>query len=138
MKYNERVSRIQQRLSDIQVSIENDRQDKLLNLDRSLNQTDVELTQWQEQNLKKFGQFKEKVTECLKYIETDKQARDYEHEVQLREIEQLEQSIQERFYQEKIARKDMETRLLNSIEEKFLGVRKTLSQESRNRYESIE
>lgn len=37
--------------------------------------------------MKKFAVFKEKVTECLKYIETDKQARDYEHEVQLREIE---------------------------------------------------
>ena len=48
IKYNERVSRIQQRLQDIQVSIENDRQDKLLNLDRQLNQTDVELTQWSE------------------------------------------------------------------------------------------
>ena len=32
----------------------------------------------------------------------------------------------------------MEARLLQQIEDKFLSVRKTLSQESRNRYESIE
>ena len=32
----------------------------------------------------------------------------------------------------------MEARLLQQIDEKFMGVRKILSQESRNRYESIE
>lgn len=96
-------------------------------MDRQLSQTDVNLTQWQDSNLKRFSHFKEKVTECLKYIETDKQARDYEHEIQLREIEQLENQIQDKFYQEKQARKDMEARLLQQIEDKFMAVRKTLS-----------
>jgi hypothetical protein len=32
----------------------------------------------------------------------------------------------------------METRLLQQIEDKFMAVRKTLSAESRNRYESVE
>jgi hypothetical protein len=58
--------------------------------------------------------------------------------MQLKEIELLESNIQEKFYQEKLARKDMEARLLQQIEDKFMAVRKTLSQESRNRYESIE
>lgn len=56
----------------------------------------------------------------------------------MQEITQLEKSIEERFHAEKLARKDMEARLLKQVEEKFLTVRKTLSQESRNRYESIE
>lgn len=122
----------------MQVNIENDKQDKLQTLDRQVGNTELQLNQWHESNLKKFSAFKEKVTECLKYIETDKQARDYEHETQFREIEVLEKSINEKFQLEKTSRKEMEVRLLQQIEDKFMGVRKTLSQESRNRYESIE
>jgi len=58
--------------------------------------------------------------------------------MQIQEIEQLQKSIEERFHAEKQARKEMEARLLQQIDEKFMGVRKVLSQESRNRYESIE
>jgi hypothetical protein len=32
----------------------------------------------------------------------------------------------------------METRLLQQVEDRFMSIRKVLSQESRNRYESIE
>ena len=122
----------------MQINIENDKQDKLQTLDRNIINAEQQLNIWQESNLKKFSLFKEKVTECLKYIETDKQAREYEHEVQLRELEALEKSIQDKFNSEKQARKDMETRLMQQIEDKFMAVRKTLSTESRNRYESVE
>ena len=122
----------------MQINIENDKQDKLQTLDRNIINAEQQLNIWQESNLKKFSLFKEKVTECLKYIETDKQAREYEHEVQLRELEALEKSIQDKLNSEKQARKDMETRLMQQIEDKFMAVRKTLSTESRNRYESVE
>jgi len=138
VKYQERVSRIQNRLSQMQVSIDNDKQDKLQVLERQLSQTDSRLGQWNEANLKKFAVFKEKVTECLKYIEADKQATDYEQQVEQKQIQALTKSVEERFNQEKLARKDMEARLLQQIEDRFMTVRKTLSQESRNRYESIE
>lgn len=137
-KYQKRVEKILNRLNDMQVDIEKDKQGKLMSLDKQLGQTDGSLVQWQEANLKKFADFKLKVNECLRYIENDKQAQQYEHEMQIQEITQLEKSIEERFHAEKLARKEMEARLLQQVEEKFLTVRKTLSQESRNRYESIE
>lgn len=89
-KYNERVTRIQNRLNQMQVNIENDKADKLHSLQKHIVTVDGKLTQWNEANSKKFASFKEKVTECLKYIETDKQAQDYEHMVHLREVENLE------------------------------------------------
>ena len=81
----------------MQVDIENDKQTKLMYLDQQISQTNVTLQQWQEQNLNRFQVFKEKVTSCLKYIETDQQERDYEHEKQLKEIDTLQRSIEERF-----------------------------------------
>ena len=79
-KYQKRVDKIMQRLNDMQLDIETDKQSKLYNLDSQLEQTDQTLSQWHQSNMSKFSQFKEQVTECLKYIEQDKQSREYEHE----------------------------------------------------------
>ena len=122
----------------MQISIQNEKQDQLLNLETHVSSTEGKIQAWQESNAKKFTAFKEKVTECLKYIETDKQARDFEHLSQLREVEALEKQINDKFHAEKLARKDMEAKLLQHVEDRFMAVRKLLSQESRNRYESIE
>ena len=101
-----------QRLNDMQLDIETDKQSKLYNLDSQLEQTDQTLSQWHQSNMSQFSQFKEQVTECLKYIEQDKQSREYEHETQLQELEQLKASIEARFLTEKQARKEMEQRLV--------------------------
>lgn len=85
-KYQKRVEKILNRLNDMQVDIEKDKQGKLMSLDKQLGQTDGSLIQWQESNLKKFAEFKQSVNECLRYIENDKQAQQYEHEMQLQEI----------------------------------------------------
>ena len=61
------------RLNEMQVNIENDRQEKLIAIDRHLQTTDEALLEWQEQNIKRFTSFKDKVQDCLKYIEADKQ-----------------------------------------------------------------
>mmetsp|Transcript_13361 Transcript_13361/g.22723 ORF Transcript_13361/g.22723 Transcript_13361/m.22723 type:complete len:146 (+) Transcript_13361:81-518(+) len=53
-KYQRRVDKILQRLNDMQVDIENDKQGKLLHLDQQMSQTDATLNSWQEQNLVKF------------------------------------------------------------------------------------
>ena len=74
----------------------------------------------------------------MRYVDADRQTRVKEHNARLNEVEMLEQAIEERFFQEKQARKEMEARLLDQVEEKFMAVRKALSLESRNRYENIE
>ena len=63
----------------MQTSIHNQKQDKLQTLDTNVYNTNAKLSAWHEHNVKKFAAFKEKVTHCLKYIETDKQTRDYEN-----------------------------------------------------------
>ena len=47
--------------------------------------------------------------------------------MQVREIEALEKSINDKFNAEKMARKDMEAKLLQQIEDRFMSIRKTLS-----------
>ena len=56
---------------------------KLIGLDQQLGQTEQNLYKWQEANLKKFSDFKIKVSECLNYIENDKAAQIYEREAHL-------------------------------------------------------
>ena len=70
--------------------------------------------------MKKFNDFKIKVSECLNYIENDKAAQIYEREAHLQEVIEFEKSIEERFQQEKQARKEMEARLLLHIEDKLI------------------
>lgn len=48
IKYQERVNRISQRLNQMQISIENEKYDKLQNLDRHIHNIDQSLNQWQD------------------------------------------------------------------------------------------
>jgi hypothetical protein len=45
-KYQKRVEKILNRLNDMQVDIEKDKQGKLMSLDKQLGQTDGSLIQW--------------------------------------------------------------------------------------------
>jgi len=49
-----------------------------------------------------------------------------------KEIELLESANEERFEMEKLARREMESRLLKKVEDKFMFVRKDLSLRSNN------
>jgi gas vesicle protein len=75
-KYQKRVDRILQRLSDMQIQIEHDKRAKLRNLDGQLGQTRSTLNHWQDANLKKFGVLKEAVMECMEYIEEGQGVKD--------------------------------------------------------------
>ena len=89
-------------------------------------------------NLVKFNDYKLRITQFLTHIENDKAQQQMEKERQLEELSKLEKQAESRFAKEREALKETEKRLLGLIEEKFMTVRKNLSSESRERYESIE
>ena len=53
---------------------------KLENVDQKIDQTDDKIIEWHESNNKKFNGFKEKISEFNKYINEDKQAKEYQYE----------------------------------------------------------
>jgi hypothetical protein len=93
---------------------------------------------WHDSNNKKFNIFKDRINEFTKYIEEDKLAKEYSHETRLQELKALEIKIQERFEQENVARREMEKRLFQVIEDRFSALKTDVTKESRNRYESVE
>jgi len=99
---------------------------------------DDKIIQWHEGNNKKFNVFKEKINEFHKYIDEDKQAKEYLYETRLQELKTLEGKIQERFDVEASARREMEKRMLGSVDDRFAALKADVSKESRNRYESVE
>ena len=71
-KYQKRVQKILTRLNDLNINLEQDRINKLVTFDKSLAMVDAKLTNFQEQDLIKFNNYKLKITEFLNYIENDK------------------------------------------------------------------
>ena len=66
---------------------------KLENVDQKIDQTDDKIIEWHESNNKKFNAFKEKISEFNKYINEDKQSKEYQYEQRLAELKALEVKI---------------------------------------------
>ena len=70
---------------------------KLESVDQKIEAVDEKVLDWHDSNNKKFNIFRERINEFTKYIDEDRQAKDYFHETRLQELKALEQKIQERF-----------------------------------------
>lgn len=53
---------------------------KLETVDQKVESSDDKIIEWHENNNKKFNNFKEKITEFHKYIDEDKQQKEYIYE----------------------------------------------------------
>jgi hypothetical protein len=53
---------------------------KLETVDQKIEQSDDKIIEWHESNNKKFNTFKEKINEYHKYIDDDKQQKEYIYE----------------------------------------------------------
>ena len=111
---------------------------KLEAVEQKTDMVDEKIIDWHEANSKKFNVLKERINEFHKYIDEDKQAKEFIYEARMQELKNLETKILERFEQENAARKEMEKRLLGIVEDRFTSLKTDVSKESRNRYESIE
>lgn len=103
-----------------------------------MDQVDEKIVEWHDHNNKKFNLFKDRINEFHKYVDEDKQTKEYIYETRLQELKALEIKIQERFEQETAARRDMEKRLAGIVEDRFAALKSDVAKESRNRFESIE
>ena len=79
------------------MNIEQEKYMKLENVDQRIDSMDDSIISWHESNNKKFAGFKDKITEFHKYIEEDKQAKEFLYEARLQELKNLENKILERF-----------------------------------------
>lgn len=55
-----------------------------------MDNVDDNIIEWHEANSKKFNAFKERLNEFHKYIEEDKQAKEYVYEARIQELKNLE------------------------------------------------
>jgi hypothetical protein len=58
---------------------------------------DDKIIDWHESNNKKFNTFKERINEFHKYIEEDKQTKEFLYEARMQELKTIESKILERF-----------------------------------------
>jgi hypothetical protein len=91
-----------------------------------------------EKNLKNFSAIKEQVSKIIQHIEEDKQNYESSYESRTQHITLLEFKLMEKFDMESQERKDMERRLVSSIDDRFSILRNELNKEARNRNESVE
>lgn len=92
-KYIDRVTKITERLNDLHLNIEQEKFMKLESVDQKIEQVDDKILDWHENNNKKFNIFRDRINEFTKYIDEDKQAKEYQHEARLQELKTLEAKI---------------------------------------------
>lgn len=107
-------------------------------MDQRLSATHENLETWHQENQIRFQKCQVRIDEIMRFIENDKKTFAFEQEKHLAEVKKLEKLMQERFEQEKICRQEKEDQLIKLVEEKYIGLKQMLSQESHNRYDGFE
>lgn len=75
------------------MTIEQEKFMKLESVDQKIEQIDDRIVDWHESNNKKFNIFKDRLTDYQKYIDEDRQAKEYFHEARQQELKNLEGKI---------------------------------------------
>jgi hypothetical protein len=91
-----------------------------------------------ENNNKKFNDVKEQVLIIQKTIDDEGQKREGAHGEFMEFMKKMEEKIFEKFDQELGAKKDIEMKIAQYLEEKFNIVKSDLQTESKTRFQSIE
>lgn len=103
-----------------------------------MNNVEEKSTETNEKNYKIFSQLKEQIARIVQSIEEDRQKYESSYENRTQYISMLEFKLMERFDAESQERKDMEKRMLGTVDERFSILKNELAKESKNRNESVE
>ena len=134
----ERLNKISQRLNNIHLNIENDKNSKYEEVESRLANLDERVNESNEATFKTFNQTKEQIANLIQMIEEDRQQHESSYESRTQYISNLEFKLMQKFNNENAERQNMEQRLYNQIDDRFNILKNELSKEEKNRNESIE
>ena len=135
---NDRMQKLAEKLGRITTVIENEKstkfdqyEQKTMNLYNSIEET-------KENNNAKFNEVKEQILVIQKTLEDDSTKREAAHNEFMDFMKKMEEKIFEKFDAELQAKKEIEVKVAQYLEEKFNVVKNELQNQSKTRYDSIE
>ena len=134
----ERISAIGEKLSQLQMGLQNDKLSKLEKIDESLKDTGDKLIDFTEDSNSKFQAVKDQLNKLFNQMEVQNSTIDASYDEKMQYLHMLEEKVVDRFEQEAKLRKEMERKALLLIEERYSFLINELTKEKKNRNESLE
>ena len=134
----ERITALGDKLSQIQLGLQNEKYSKLEKIDESLKTTGDKLIDFNEDCTNKFQAIKEQLSKLFNQIEDQNNMVDQSYDEKMQYLHSLEEKIVAKFENEARLRKEMERKALLLIEERYTFLINELAKEEKNRNESLE
>ena len=125
----ERITALGDKLSQIQLGIQNDKYSKLEKIDEALKSTGDKLIDFNEDCTNKFQAIKEQLSKLFNQIEDQNNMVDQSYDEKMQYLHALEEKVVARFENEVRMRKEMERKALLLIEERYTFLINELAKE---------
>lgn len=133
----DRLNKISQRLNNIHLTIENEKNFQNEDLETRLQNLEDKINETNDITFKSFTQTKEQLSNLIKLIEEEKQQFEIQYENRMKFISNLENKIMQKFNNENLEIENMEQRLINQIDDKYNILKNELLIEEKNKNDSI-
>ena len=135
---NERMVKLADKLSQITNQIQNEKSSKFDQYEqKSMNLYNI-IESNKEQNNTKFNEIKEQILVIQKTLEDDASKREQAHNDFMDFMQKMEDKIFEKFDSELSAKKEIEVKVAQYLEEKFNNIGLELQNQSKIRYDAVE
>jgi len=135
---NERMQRLGDKLSKITSTLESEKNTKYEQYEGKIISLYNSIEEIKDGNNKKFNDVKEQVLLIQKTSDDESQKRESAHHEFMEFMKKMEEKIFEKFDAELNAKREIEVKLSQYLEEKFNHVKSELQKESKTRYDAIE
>jgi uncharacterized phage-like protein YoqJ len=134
--YNDRVRRLSERLSSMQITLDSERTSRYTDIEKRLDNLEKEFSDLSEQSNKKFTFLKDNILKIEKRVDEEFQLRDQFFQSKSAEINSFQDEMQESLSKYLKGKKENESKIYKIIEDKFEGLKLKLIEESKNFKES--
>jgi len=135
---NDRMNKLQDKLSKIGSVIENEKVTKYDNYETKILNLYAAIDETKETNTKKFNELKEQILIIQKTLDDESSRREGSHNDFMDFLKKMEVKIFEKFDFELNSKKELEIKVSSYLEEKFNIIKNELQKESKQRFDSIE
>ena len=135
---NERMVKLADKLSQITNQIQNEKSNKFDQYEQKSMNLYNTIEANKEQNNTKFNEIKEQILVIQKTLEDDSSKREQAHNDFIDFMQKMEDKIFEKFDNELSAKKDIEIKVAQYLEEKFNNIGQELQNQSKLRYDAVE
>lgn len=135
---NDRMQKLAEKLGRITTVIENEKSTKFEQYEQKTVNIYNSIEETKENNNTKFNDVKEQILVIQKTLEDDSAKREAAHNEFMDFMKKMEEKIFEKFDMELQAKKEIEVKVAQYLEEKFNVIKNELQNQSKSRYDSIE